>query len=1657
MSPDQAGVGRWRDGGPSRRPPRTGSSSASKWLGTAGVSALLAVAVGVFGWIAFQVWFAPTARPYFVPLWVGPYDGPEIPPIAWQDADRRAVLDDQVFMHAAPDAKAADGLTLEVTQDRLDQLAGRPRDEAVVVYLSAYAIVDDDKKVRILTSDSNPYLKGSQLPLSWVLGRLKQCPAKNKLLVLDIMRGMIDPRDVGATADGVGDLLARELEDSTDSKRLNDPGLMVIAACGPGQVALGSEAKRHSVFGYYFHRGLTTLEADADGDLAVSVRDLGAYLAKNVDAWARRHRGAHQRPMLLGREQGDFVLAAPQIRRTPGTIVKADAVLQSKEEAKVDTASATKTKEPPGADAEKTKANESVAGSASEYPDWLSKAWTTAEGWWNTRYYRDAPRIYRRLARELVRAELRWRGGEPDASIRRDLDKTVADLTLAMKAAQEIPRPKPDRSVMHARNFDAQPVRAFKDAVTELLRLRDRHADDSPEMNKAMTEKLAKFADKTALDLAGALVDATEEEIFDRKTLEFLNRIVEQCPTVPEPTVLPRDIMELRFLKQLADRARIPGEWKPDVVRMAWRTVLSALLAQSQPDSMAWVETELDRAQARLHEAKVLLLPQAANFASWNQIAKAWEAASAKYELVAGQQKALREARAVLSEALAALVSLIPYLDATPTAELQSEWLDAVDLSGDLARMLKPPDAPGSSEAGSAARLSAATDKLKMVSAKLLAPFRPSAVQAIVERCRSEVPPNPALAAQIDAVLLTPFLRAADRRSLYDAQRALDERLEKTSRPGETAGSSVAEEGGQPDARARRRFERMAAMLKLAGDATTSRLVEEFVKTAEHSSQRKASTVADLTWDMSDPAIVWGSMARFAKLTYNAFADLLRSDARPDLLDRAGWLAPDYLAVTSNPTRVSRERAADHNWAWLAAQYRHESRDLTTQSDADGVLELAARQCPTESKPVSEVALKIDIDDPSSPIQLSPRQPTATAKLRLILTGVAAAAAQKVKLEVLEPEDPRLNVGKPEPAALDVSPSQPATVSLELKLSDDPARSQVPPPSGLVVRAYTPDEHTYHALVPVKIVSAGMFPKLALSRSPAECDDLPMDRIRLRPIAKLRQQYYLFAKNPSDRPWGVIVELWDGNKKLASAGSKAKPLEVKAQPSLPVLISAFDAPPAPKPGSDLNELVGPLRFKTMDATTGTVLDEQTLGVDIAAPDDYLEVVRAEFTPGQRNRLAVVVRPRPGRALPEVTGHPCKVELVLPLGKEFFPTLRESPAGTLVGELTSDNPELTLFAENIVLDPNNDATGAFYLKVDGVDRAQWYQSRFPQHGPPQKASLRNSPHLSFVATPKVKPKQAELEIAFTVDDAPAGAQLEFRLHQLGDGNVPDDLNRRYPAKRRHKGFDPGGEGGALLFEASIDDQRPVLPVTGVIGWRNMKARLLKETGDQLDVHEEKIVLDDTLPTGMSVMLPPQITRGSSVIPVRGSAKSQASRIKEVAFIFGPKEEFDKAVAENRVVKGIEGPEGREWSAKLIVPKDKEAAAKLVVTARFTTGLGLADFKEAEIAVIDPKPEDMKPAAPKPGAIMGTVKVGDLAQPDLDVLLCDPKPAPGKPQVLAAAKTDANGAFSFKDLAPKDYQIYCKKVDGIFNRAYNNVVTVEAGKTLTLELGLTAGAH
>jgi hypothetical protein len=204
--------------------------------------------------------------------------------------------------------------TLEVMKTRLDKLTRLKTGQGVVVYIAAYAMVSRAGDVQILAFDSDPYNPNTLLPLRTVLTRLKACPERHKLLVIDIMKASSYPFDLGGTPDGVADLIRKELEDQKDSERLVDPGLLVLVACSAGQVGLWSESLHESIFGHFFRAAFADPQADSiNRNGTISVKELAAYLAEKVDRWAIQYRGARQQPYLVGKAE-DFELAS----LTPG-------------------------------------------------------------------------------------------------------------------------------------------------------------------------------------------------------------------------------------------------------------------------------------------------------------------------------------------------------------------------------------------------------------------------------------------------------------------------------------------------------------------------------------------------------------------------------------------------------------------------------------------------------------------------------------------------------------------------------------------------------------------------------------------------------------------------------------------------------------------------------------------------------------------------------------------------------------------------------------------------------------------------------------------------------------------------------------------------------------------------------------------------------------------------------------------------------------------------------------------------------------------------------------------------------------------------------------------------------------------------------------------
>src|SRR5271157_494833 len=1679
-SESTAGLGRWRAGRRTRTGPDRNRVSAQKWLGGTLLTALLLLTAGGLIWVVWQLIHPRDLTPEFVSLFITRFKRPEIPKIPQAGADRDMIRQ-ATFLDSIHSAeKTDDGLILEVIQDRLDRLRQKKPDDAVIVYLSTHAVVDGAGALQILAYDSDPFTTKTLLPLKSVLNALKQCPARKKLLVLDVMPDRGSLLELGGTEDGVVDLIARALARPGEPGKLDDPHLAVLAACSPGELALWSEPLRQSVFGHFFVKGLGDPEADTDQDHAVSLQELSKYLTQRVDGWARQHRALRQRPMLIG--STEFFPLSSLNRRKPKPPARFEKTEQAGEnETPADQSEASEDK-PKGVEKRKTEDKNQVekkskaskgaeqdtekpATTGPAYPPWLARGWELRDRWAVGPEIAAAPRLFRQLEANLLRSEQDWRLGKAPKGLETALDKAVSDLAAKMEQDRRENRP-PERSVGQSLAFGKNAEQPLVKALKEILE-RERHPDPvaTADQQKAQrTEMVGSFLkslqDKTSLDLAMAIVGAARGARLDAETVQLLDSIV-------VGSILPRNVIELRLLQQLAERARKVvrrEDWDDELVKRIWDTVVVAEKTNNRPWVFPWLRGLLDEADAMRHDAEVLLLPRAMGYASAGQIARSWDRVARAYAFIDDSQTRIDEARSASLLARATLPAYVPFLEASTSVERSGLWLDAARTAQVLDDLLEKPDLGVENTAPTRdqlellnSRLTEKTQELRTQLGDLLRPFRAESVQRLIGRCKENLPES-RLGREIEAFLKTPFLRASDRQELWkaglDLDRRLEELLDRDSGSSAGAGASADRLLAVRNLVGRRK-EWLLALLKMADPKSTFKVLEPGGIPSGKDARADQPKEAEERTAGEPLAQTWGDLAQFTRTVHSRITDALRRGEREAGPDRPAWIAPAFmLDEKRNPIGQSRDRECLAAWTWLAARYRHESQDLQGLLDPPNTFfDSASLELPRQSEIRPEPRLRLSIPEQARTVRrLSSRQPTADVEVQLILDGTDAGTSEKVTIAALEPADPRLQVSKPQPAALEMAPATSQQTLLHLEWDESKGSGPNAPPSGIIVQARLAGGQAFHLLVPIEIVPVNALPRLALRVDPALAVELPFDPLRLRTLPD-KQSVFVVVKNPSPVDRKVIVDVMAGDSVIASSSAKDKPpLEVKSGST--VAVSFGD--PTGKPTDPLPEAPQNLSLHLRDAAGSQEYERRDLRPVIASPLEYIEMVGAQFIPprpGEMNRLEVTLR-----SLPQMTGPPCPIKLDIPADPELFPAFVEPPRGSLAGEVEPGGKLLKLFAEDIKLKPIARDEGKFSLSVDGIARALWYETRFVLEGQAQKVEPVRRGRVRFQPELSVKPDMpAKLMVRFKIDNAPPDATLAFRLGHFEREDFKDDIkdwNDR--ARQRHIGFDPRGKGGALLFEASVGDWSKEFEVPGLRGRKFLYAYLRDARGREvLDSWGMELTLDDVPPRITHLEVPEEIDSTSPRLIARATVKATESKIKDVAFIVnvGGKGDFPKAEAENKTVAGKPSSGDQDtWEASLPVPKG--ASGKLVVTARATNGVGLTGFAHGEITIREPAPEPpqaaAKPVEEKPAAIEGKVTENDVAQPGLTVYLIDPKAKEKENPYKGEKKTTPDGTYSFLDLKPGLYRVHCVKE--ATNRRATMDVTVASGKTVQQDLDL-----
>ncbi len=700
---------------------------------------LLVVIAALLGVLA--AWLLYPGRmpsPHFLGIWISEYRDP-IPVNPWAEQGRRAFLtipwrDDPGAVSQAFTSQQRNLLVQE-----LENLARKKAGDAVVIYLGAHARTDQKGEVFLLPADTDLSRPKTWLSMADVFRHLKACPARHKLLLLDVLQPFTEPR-AGVLANDVADRLDPALQAAVE----DDPRLLVLSACAPGQVSLASEELGHTVFAYYLLQGLGG-RADGYGpggkrDQRIHVRELADYVTGHVDRWAWVCRESRQTPRLYGpAEDFPLVLVPPEGAPPEGTALER------------------------------------------AYLDWLHQRWELRDEWWNDDTFRAAPEVYRDLEDELLRAERRWRGGVSPRRVEQDLALRIAELKQRRERLVPAVRTAEPLSLARAVARGRKPPDPSGDARRELHDLLGRHATPSvpkpnPEdtrLKKEQEKFLQPFAD-APFDLAWMVFDvAAAERALRPEHLRFLVGLLPVKAGSPQ-------YAEITFLRSLAKLAEGPKEdpkaWPAEAVHHALRCTgerEKALAGDRRTSS--WVEGVRAGADRVYNQGVRLLF--APDQASRDKAGPLLGEALRLYEQINRALQSFQEAEYRRDVAKVFLFTWSPYLEFAPDHE--GNWAKALRdyraLEGKLARLV-------ARRAGLDAdfrELDDATATLRNALKLLEQPLNEENMGRLIRPSKGG---KPADWHHMAALLETPWLDADQRLELWNAWRALGGRLDRAAR-----------------------------------------------------------------------------------------------------------------------------------------------------------------------------------------------------------------------------------------------------------------------------------------------------------------------------------------------------------------------------------------------------------------------------------------------------------------------------------------------------------------------------------------------------------------------------------------------------------------------------------------------------------------------------------------------------------------------------------------------------------------------------------------------------------------------------------------------------------------------------------------------------------
>jgi hypothetical protein len=1408
---------------------------------------------------------------------------------------------------------------------RFRALANVPRAQPVVIYLASPAAVDAAGGVFLLPADRLVDHPRNRLPLTELLAAFHDCPARHRLLILNLVPPTEDPL-FSSGRDDLSTAVFKTLEGNSD------PNGLCLVACGPGQVPVASAELGRTVFGWYLEAGL---RGEADGwagdspDGRVTVDELAAFLREKTGHWVTATRGGMQSPRLVG-SATDFTLRA--LTRTPSENEKSE-----------------------------TEFN---------YPEWLRMGWEQHDQWQRDGRAGASSWAFRKFRAALLSAEQDFLAGKPVAAVQRDLDRQLLAANQLASTLTAIPTPDPLPTLAALYPGYANPDPALLTELRDAARRFDSRPPAPPPApgEKPTPEPLIppefdpfKAKPHATLALAVFLLLSDDPDPTPARVRALAQLLATQ-------TLTPR-FAETALIQRLAKLATqtplIP--WSSERAALVLQTA-RLLEASTNPEVFAWAEPAIDRAYRLRADAEAVYFAQ--GYASTTEASNRLREASATARRVKETADRLRIASTTWHEATAWLVGATEAVQTGTIPIAVAEQL--AELIRKLGDTLSPPTTPLDLDAfvDRANEWDGQSNTVRATITEFARPFRGDAVTKL--RARAESPEaGPAVIAELDVLLATPLLTVVDRANLWNARAALARKLADEAIRRDTTNRESLQKGlasrPQVDPRepaseptvdldaVRNRIRWSAALLRVGG-------LEE-------------STITTLQTDLNRLA---ADRFAFADRLRRAWVEEVPAQLTTSTGSRSARLAcvlpivPTTAVLDSpatNPATAAYRSAARATWMWQAARFEYESRELSGEDAALSFAFAAARACRAVAGPKAEMYLEVT---PTAIPKLTPEHPTAS--LRMNFRAVGGDSRTDVRISTLSPSDGWVKVGQTAPVTL--NPLRQGSTEFSLSAGDTPV--SFPGALGVLVEAEA-GGRTYHRRVPVTLEEITDRLDLYIRTAPGQLP-IAAREIRIRPNSTI-QPYQLLLANPTPKERKVIVRLAGLNREtdvVTIPPSKTTTLAFPGPPPMPVPL----VQPGQTPVLDEGLLVkgDELVLQLLDpADRETVRQTIRMPVIVAHPADYLRVTDPVFKPsaGSRsNRLSATIVP--GDIPP---GGPCNARLGFPAERNPGLVIRD---GSLTGSVVRGGPPVSLYADNLAL-PGLAGTDVWVtISADGMERVITYTAFLPSLG----ENVRLMPVGKPMVRVKVEPVATgtkPLPVTLEVDNAPPDATLEFLIGTAKDDDSPvvADLIMPIPTAKdvaaRVK-FDLKGE--TLLLSGSIKDHGPKLPIELLVGKRVLEARLLDRKGNILATHRANVVFDGTPPQKVHFTdLPPKARKDRPLL-VRATCDPTVSGIKDVKFFLGQPQKNEPPQNPPPIAGKLFDEKTNEWRASIPVEGQKGI---VTVGVQFTTNVGLAAIEVQEVELMDPAELNK----PEPGHIAGKLIEGRIPQPEAVVFLLDEK--------------------------------------------------------------------